>query len=217
MNTELAALLATRVAAALPYLDRVTGLARLDTSSTRDGDATVPVKLPAPVVRVADAWQFDASFDLSFGGTAAACEDDPRYLVPDAGTVGILFFEDGGSSRLPGPASLATRQSNLTLLLWLNPARLDSPPTETQLLAQVERALGVGGPRWAAGAFVDVLVSARALPAEASLFGRYSFSTVTPLLLPPYRLLGLALTVQCRLKADCQPIVLPTVLPPVPC
>jgi hypothetical protein len=75
----------------------------------------------------------------------------------------------------------------------------------------VERALGIGQPRITAGNFLDVSVSYTTLPAEASLFSRYSFESVTELLYPPYRLLGLALTVQYRLAVRCLPGVLPSV------
>lgn len=190
----LAQLLSDRVAAQVPFLDRAVGLARLFIRPALDGETPVTLKLPVPV---------------SF--TADDCAKNERYLVPSDDTVGILFFEDGGSSRLitsQYPASFGMRQSQLRLLLWANPQRLDGELTEAALLGAVERAFAVGQ-RFTAGDFLDVSVSYATLPAEASLFSRYSFESVTELLFPPYRLLGLALTVQYRLAKVCLPDALP--------
>lgn len=199
MNEVLAALFAARVAAALPFLDRVTGLARLYTKPVLDGDTPTTVKLPIPVTF-----------------TAADCEKDDQYLVPDAKTVGILFFEDGGVQPLVNaqhPANLSFRQASLRLLLWINPRLVRNPLNEVQLVLLLERALKVGNPRWTSGDFLDINTTYNLLPAETSLYGRYSFASETPLLLPPYRLLGLDLRVQFRLGRCTLPptvVVAPT-------
>lgn len=198
----LAALLSARVAAALPFLDRAVGLARLYTKTIADGDATRTVRYPVPVFF-----------------TAQQCEDDERYLLPDPGTVGILFFEDNGSAPLvtpQQPASLGIKVANLRLLLWVNPDRLDSPLTEVALLAAVERALSVNR-RYDAEPFAGILTTYTTLPAETSLFSRYTYATETPLLLPPYRLLGLDLRVQFQLSNACLTAPLPGVKDPSVC
>jgi hypothetical protein len=141
------------------------------------------VKLPVPIVF-----------------TAADCEKDGRYLVPSEETKGILFFEDGGSQALAAPqrpSALGYRQSSLRLLLWVNEPLLDTPISENELLAGVEKALRVNQ-RYSQGDYLDVYTTATVLPAETSLYGRYSFATETPLLLPPYRLLGLDLRLEYR-------------------
>jgi hypothetical protein len=194
----LAQLLSDRLVEQVPFLDRAVGLARLYLKPSRDGETPVTLKLPVPVTF-----------------TAEDCARDERYLVPSDNTAGISFFEDGGSTRLitsQYPASVSMRQSSLRLLLWANPQRLDGELTEAALLGAVERALGIGQ-RFPAGNFLDVSVSYTTLPAEASLFSRYSFESVTELLYPPYRLLGLALTVQYRLAARCLPTELPGAKP----
>jgi hypothetical protein len=171
------------------------GLARLFTRPGLDGETPITLKLPVPVTFTADD-----------------CAKNERYLVPSDDTAGISFFKDGGSSRLitsQYPASIGMRQSQLHLLLWANPQRLDGELTEAALLGAVERALGIGQ-RFQAGNFLDVSVSYTTLPAESSLFSRYSFESVTELLYPPYRLLGLALTVQYRLAKQCLPLELPS-------
>lgn len=198
----LAQLLSARVKAEVPFLDRAVGLARLLTRPSLNGDTPITVKLPVPV---------------SF--TADDCATNERYLVPSDDTVGILFFEDGGSSRLVTsqyPTSIGMRQTQLRLMLWANPQRLAGELTELALLGAIERAFGIGQ-RFSAGNFLDVSVSYTTLPAEASLFSRYSFESVTELLFPPYRLLGLALTMQYRLAKVCLPDVLPIAKDFAPC
>jgi hypothetical protein len=199
MNEALANLLCARLVAAIPFLSqesggRAVGLARLYTAAIQDGDSPRTVKLPVPITF-----------------TAEQCEQDSRYLMPDAGTTAILFFEDGGVQQLNAPqfpASLGIRTAALQLRLWVNPNRLDGPLAETTLVAAVEKALKVNE-RYASGDFVDVLTTATILPAETSLYGRYTFSDVTPLLLPPYKLLGLDLRVQFRLSTACITTPLP--------
>lgn len=205
MTEVLADIFAQRVAAALPFLapdagGRAVGLARLYTTTSQEENPR-PIKLPVPV-----------------SYTAADCERDARYLVPDASTPAILFFEDQGSQPLATaqfPASMGWRQASLRLLLWVNAPLLDGPLAEVALLAAVTRALRPGE-RQQLAPFADVLVSYQTLPAETSLFARYSFADLTPLLLPPHRLLGLSLTVQLRLNLNCLPATLPGVANPAP-
>jgi hypothetical protein len=198
----LATLLAARVATALPFLDRVTGLARLLTKKDQDGEAPITVKLPIPV---------------SF--TAEECDQNDRYLTPDASTVGIAFFEDGGTQRIVNqqtPSNLGIRQTNLRLLIWVNVPLLDGDLPEAVVLAALERALRIHE-RYNAGDFAGIYTTYTTLPAEASLFGRYSFATETPLLFPPYRLIGLDLRVQYSLTTACQTQPLPGVKEPAVC
>jgi len=187
----LASLLAARLAAALPFLDRITGLARLYAfTSEEDGI----LKLPLPVAF-----------------TAEECERDKYYLVPDKSTVGTAFFEDGGTVPFANsqlPPSLGVKVTSLRLLMWVNPDRLDGPLSEPVLLAAVEKALSVNR-RYSEGEFVDVLTTYTLLPAETSLYGRYSFANQTLLLLPPYRLMGLDLKVQYQLARICVTTPLP--------
>jgi hypothetical protein len=147
--------------------------------------------------------------------TADQCVTDSRYLVPDISTPGILFFEDGGTAPF-GQPSLKVKQTSLRLLLWVNPHRLDGELSEATLLAAVEKALKVNE-RYAEGDFVDILTTYTTLPAEASLFSRYTFDGVREMLLPPYRLLGLDLKVQFRLSTVCLTTPLPGLIDTVSC
>jgi hypothetical protein len=185
MNEQLSADLAYRVTQALPHIDRAVGIARLNTETIVDGNDTRIVKLPVPIVF-----------------TAADCERDGRYLVPDATTKGILFLEDGGSVVLDTPQrprSHGFRQSSLRLLLWTNEPLLAEPLSETTILLAIEEALQVGR-RYTQGDYLDIFTTAAVLPAETSLYGRYSFDTKTELLLPPYRLTGLDLRLEYRYR-----------------
>lgn len=198
----LATLFATRLAVALPFLDRVTGMTRLLTKAEQDGESAITIKLPIPV---------------SF--TADDCAQNDRFLVPDASSVGMAFFEDAGTGRVLNnetPVNLGIRSSAMRLLLWVNTTRLDGELSEATLLLAVERALRIGE-RWSAGDFAGIYTTYASLPAEASLFGRYSFATETPLLLPPYRLLGLDLRTQYQLTNACQAQPLPGVKEPTSC
>ena len=93
MNETLAALLLARLSAALPYLDRAVGLARTYEFTIPNGETPRRLKLPVPLAY-----------------TAADCELDPYFLVPDAGTGSILFFEDAGTvSQGAGKAHMSAR------------------------------------------------------------------------------------------------------------
>lgn len=201
MNIDLAQLLATRLTA-LPFANpaagaRVAGLARLHTSTINDSpDSTRTAKVPVPA-----EWGPEE------------CTRDSRYLTPDANTPGIWFFEDGGTveEKLTGSNTVYGYVSTLRLLAWLNPAWLSYQLTEAALYQAVRGALRLHQ-RHDAGAFRGLLLSATVLPTEASLFGRYTFATETPLLLPPYQLLGLELRARFTLAAPCPPAALPTLL-----
>lgn len=202
MTQALAQYLASRLAA-LPFLHpedgaRVAGLARLYTT-TAAGEGAPTVKLPVPQ-------EF----------TAADCERDARYLVPNSTTPAIFFFEDGGTTEYRIQGNLMGKQSTLTLLGWFNPARLSTPLSENHLVQALEIALGVRQ-RKTVGEYQNLYITARQLPAETSLFGRYSYDTSTPLLLPPFRLVGLELTCQYSPAPACPPAELPTIIPATQC
>jgi hypothetical protein len=202
VTQALAQLLASRLAA-LPFLSpedgaRVTGLARLYTT-TAAGDGAPTVRLPVPQ-------EF----------TAADCERDSRYLVPNATTPAIFFFEDGGTTDYRIQGNLVGKESTLILLGWFNPARLSTPLSENHLVQALEIALGVRR-RQAVGEYQNLYITSRQLPAETSLFARYSYDTNTPLLLPPFRLVGLELKCQFTPAPACPAADLPTILPATQC
>lgn len=202
MTQALAQALADRLAL-LPFLDpaagaRVAGLARLWTG-TAAGDDAPTVRVPVPAV-----W------------SAEECVNDPRYLLPSSDTPAIVFFEDGGTIDYSIAPGIIGKESALRLLLWLNPARLSAPLSEAQLIAAIEKALKVRV-RHNEGEYRNLLITAAIPPAETALFGRYTHDTGTPLLLPPYRLLGLNLTCRYLPAPACPADELPTILPASSC
>lgn len=191
MTEALAQLLADRLAA-LPFADpatgaRVAGLARLYTGTVNDGDAPRTLKLPVPA-----AWGADE------------CTRDSRYLTPDLNTAATWFFEDYGTSEEKIAGNLYGSLSTLRLLGWVNPKLQDPVLSENQLLQAIGAALRLRV-RHDAGEYRGLLITATVLPAETSLFGRYTFDAETPLLLPPFRLIGLELKCRYRLVAPCVP------------
>lgn len=203
MTETLAAILLARLTTAMPFLDRAVGLVRPYEFTVPNGDEVKRVKLPLPV---------------SF--TAADCDRDPRYLVPDAGTNSILFFEDNGTTSQGAGRAPAERtmESTVRLLIWLNPAGTGNPTTELALVGELYNALLIGHRR-TAGPLHNLLLSWTIQPAGAGLFGAYSFAGETPLLYPPYRLFGAEIKAVYHFNPACYPpaaVVAPAAtIPPV--
>lgn len=197
MTELLAELLATQIRP-LPYVDRCVGLARSFETQVSNGDETQrTVRFPVPV---------------SF--TAAQCDTDPRYLLPDAGTASVLFFEDQGTVARDVAPNVKGWESTLRLIGWFNPNELVGQLTENDLLTSLTTALNVDRRIKALGPYTDLLLSATLLPADASLVSRYTIET--PMLYPPYRLVGIELKARYRLALRCQPTDLPTLKHPKP-
>ncbi|KAA9333406.1 hypothetical protein F0P96_10580 [Hymenobacter busanensis] len=196
MNEALADYLAARVYS-LPFVERSVGLARTYEHQLQNGDDWRTVRLPVPV---------------SF--TAAECEQNPRYLVPDASTASIFFLEDYGATPAVIAPGIKGWESRLRLIGLINPAGLVGELHETDLLASLLAVLGDGKTVRYLGPFLDVRLRATVLPADASLVSRYTYDT--PMLYPPYRLVGLELTVRYRLARACTPADLPTLINPKP-
>ncbi len=186
MTENLAHLLAARLAA-LPFTDRVAGIVRpypLTVTGEEPGK-TRTVLVPCPV-----------------GLELSACEATARYLLPDSGVASVLFFEDlgtlpGGIANVPG-----SWRSGLRLLGWVNPQHFATPPTDLQLVGALTAALAKAG-RETLGEYVDLSISVGAMPADSGLFSRYSGLADNPLLLPPYRVVGLDLSATYRLNPAC--------------
>lgn len=201
MTETIATFLKDQLQPALPFVDRAVGLARPYEFTVGNGDDARRVKVPLPV---------------SF--TAAECENDPRYLLPDAGTAGILFFEDGGTTSQGAgrPVYERTLESMLQLRLWVNPSRLSGPLSEVALTAAIHKALRIGE-RQQTPELADLLLSWSIQPAGAALFGAYSYAGDTPLLYPPYRLFGAEIRASYRFTPACLTDPLPTLMDAAVC
>ena len=202
MTETLASALLAKLTAALPFLDRAVGLVRVYEHNIANGDDVRRVKVPVPV---------------SF--TADECEHNSRYLVPDAGTGSILFFEDGGTvSQGAGRSPMErTHESTLQLRLWLNPTRLSAALPEAVLVATLSNALGIGS-RQNTPELADLLLSWTIQPGGAGLLSGYTFAQdAMPLLYPPFRVFGAEIKAVYRFNAACQMAVLPTLIPAPVC
>ncbi|NVO33211.1 hypothetical protein [Hymenobacter lapidiphilus] len=200
MNEALAALYARRLTQPtqgepLPFLDRVVGLTR--TYQTRvpngpDGE-TRAVFFPVPVAF-----------------TAAECEADPRYLVPDQHSASILWFEDGGTVPVLEAANVQGWISTLRLKLWLNPERLQGALDMPAILNALDRAMQL---RYQSHAppFTNLRATYAQLPGGPEVVSAYSYET--PMVYPPYALLHLEIKTRFLLAASCYNAPLPTLKP----
>lgn len=188
--------LAEKLRAALPFMDRVVGLARPHETTVLNGDgydekSQRRVRVPVPVTF-----------------TPEQCINDVRYLVPDESTTGIAFFEDMGTV----PATLgagAAFESTFRLIGWVNPLRLSGPLSEVALYAALDEALEPRRPQQL-GDYRNVQLRYTTLPADGlSLLSRYTYATETLLVLPPYRLFGLEIRARYTLNTACLTAPLP--------
>lgn len=198
MTEQLAHTLAARLRT-LPFTDRVAGLVRPFpvTVPAEEPGKTRTVLVPCPV-----------------GLELPACEAAARFLLPDSGVASVLFFEDLGTLANGIPNVPGSWRSGLRLLGWVNPAHYDAPPTDLQLVGALTAALVRPG-RETVGPYVDLALTVAALPADAGLLSRYTGLADSPLLLPPYRVVGLELSATYRLNPSCVPAMPGRVTPSV--
>lgn len=182
-------------AADLPFLDRTEGLVRPFETKVKNGEDFTTARFPVPVTFTADE-----------------CALDPRYLVPDKTTGAILFFEDGGTVPYTAAMNLQGWLSTLTLKLWLNPQRLHGEVDEAAILNALDRALKLRM-RGKMGPFNDTLASYSVLPGGPALYSAYSYET--PLLYPPYKIIGMEIKTTFMLSSACFTAPMPTLKPVV--
>lgn len=177
----------------IQFLERAVGLVRTKETTVQNGEEMRSVRLPVPV---------------SF--TAEDCDTDPRYLVPDQSTASILFFEDGGSIPFSPAANLHGWQTTLTLKLWLNPQRLEGELSDAAIINALDRALRLRF-RGREGAYSDLMADYSVLPGGPALLSGYTIET--PMLYPPYKLIGLEIKARYLLSKECYGAPLPTIKP----
>jgi hypothetical protein len=205
LNTELAAFLADRLRP-LPFLERVVGLARpVDENKEEVFDGKEQARrIKTPVA-------------VAYPGDAEECVKDERYLLPDKNTASIVFFEDLGTTGFTlSNGNLKGKESTLRLLGWFNPVLFDAPLSESAMIDAINKALKVDTRYMAgtAGQYEGLLITASILPAEAALFGKYTYAAdANPMLYPPYQLLGLELKCRYTYRPPC--VQLPAPIAPV--
>jgi hypothetical protein len=174
-----------------PIKDRLVGLTRPYETQVANGEdangntAMRTVRFPVPV---------------SF--TAEDCENDPRYLLPDLRQASIFYFEDGGTAPFTIAPMVHGWRSTLRLIGWVNPAQFCGEMTDAYLVAAIDRCLQ---PRLRSDEdpFLGLMLTYSVLPGDSSLVSRYTYET--PMLYPPFRLVGLELTCTYRLNLKCLP------------
>lgn len=181
MNQNLAALFAQRLRT-LPFADRLAGLVRPMEREYPDGERTALRRYPVPI-----------NLPLE------ACDNLDTFLLPDPSTTSIHFFEDGGSHPVEFGNGVKGFESSLRLLGWLNPERLTLPLSDARWQAAVIEALTLKLP--ATTVYNNLRVQYRTLPADASLWAKYTYKE--PLLYYPYQLLGLELTCSYTYRLTC--------------
>jgi hypothetical protein len=205
VNEDLAEALAAQLRP-LPFTQRVVGLARpydQDQEESFDGKpVTRRIRTPYPV---------------TFPPAAASCDQDERYLLPDANTASTWWFEDLGTVEVIVKA-VHFKESTLRLLGWLNPTWFDPAPTESQILDALWRTLRIGQPQ-TIGPYATLTLTATMLPGDVNLLSRYTYAQdAVPLLYPPYKLFGLELKARYLYRPACPIPELPAILEhPVSC
>lgn len=197
MSEDLAQLLADRLRA-LPFAERVVGLTspyqeELPDTENRTKLQRWPVALQLPE-------------------DAPTCQRDLNYLLPDADTGSIFFFEDGTTTPHSFGGGVTGYQTTFRLLGWVNPNRLSAPLSGT-VLAQVVGAALKSGPLPMPWQKLDLVLTY--LPSGPSLWNHYTAPNPVALLLPPYQLLGVEVVARYLL---CAPTAdLPTLVAASPC
>lgn len=209
MTEALAEALAERLRP-LPFAERVAGLARpVDENKTEEFDDAGGPKQQTRRIKTPVA--------LAYPLGTPDCDQNNRYLLPSLDAGSIFFFEDLGTTDYLISAGVHGQESMLRLLGWLNSSRFSGPLPEGDLLAALLHALQTNRPA-PVGPFAGLTVRASILPAEAALFSKYTYAAdITPLLYPPFRLLGLELKCRYRYQPECPAAELPTLVAPTPC
>ncbi len=190
MTEDLAEILAQRLRP-LPFVARAVGLARpVDTLVTEDFDGKQQARrVKSPVA-------------VNYPPGVPDQDHDDRYLLPSEGTASIFFFEDQGTTSYQVAPGLYNAESTLRLLGWLNPTH--NLLSEGHLLTALQVALRVNRVDKTQSVYTNLTVRASILPADAALFGKFTYAAdVTPLLYPPYRLLGIELKCRYHYQAPC--------------
>jgi hypothetical protein len=193
MTELLAQILADRLRP-LPFLERVVGLARAVDEVKEEAFDGVPAarRTRTPVT-------------LSFPPGADECVRDGRYLLPDLNSTSIVFFKDLGTVDYLVTQNMWGKESTLRLLAWFNPSKFTAPLNENAILDAFSKALKVRQ-RATTGDYEGLTITATLLPAEAALFSEYTYAAdTTPLLYPPFRLLGMELKCRYIYRPACLP------------
>lgn len=197
MVKEISKILKDRIVAneKIKFLDVVAGLTqRVTYSQPIDGKATVCKSLPV-------SYDVDAS---------ESCQVNPETaVVPDSTKKGILYFEESGTNiQAFNPVKGATYTSNLTLVCWLNKARLGYEKTDEITAAVISLVLGavVSNVAYAnVGSFIKLNVKpGRINVQDSSVFNKYTYDELaTQYLRPPFEFFSIQLSISYSINPNC--------------
>jgi hypothetical protein len=193
MNKEISTILKNRLVG-LPFTDTIAGMVQRVEYRDVDQDNN-PVTKRMPV-----------AYDVS--ETANACLKGPeRALVPDSSKRSIIYFEDSGSSFIDRQSSWLHFRSALTLVCWMNRARLTGDSYSEISAHVIASTVGkiVNRQPESHGIFTRLITNVtRIMPQDATVFSKYTYDeTVTQYLRPPFEFFGLLISVDYRINPDC--------------
>lgn len=130
-----------------------------------------------------------------------------RALVPDSSKRSIIYFEDAGSSFIDRQGGWLHFRSSVTLVCWMNRARLVGDAYAEISAHVIAATVGkiVNRQPETHGIFTRMVANvSRIMPQDATIFSKYSYEeSVTQYLRPPFEFFGLLITVDYRINPDC--------------
>lgn len=195
MNGEIASILKNRLeeAGGLSFVDVYAGL--VQTVEYRDGssDATTLVKR-MPV-------SYNTNIDPSCGVSPE------KALVPDSSKKGIVYFEDNGTSFLDrGTGGMLRFRGRVTLVLWINRARVTGNTYQDITAYCVAKILSKMKVKTLLndGNFSRLQVMPGNISQTPAVFSRYTYDeSITQYLRPPFDFAGIELTVDYSVNPSC--------------
>lgn len=197
MTKEIAKILKERIVddPKIKFLDVIAGLTQKVTyGQPLDGQATIYKSLPV-------------SYDVN---TSDTCRVEPETaVVPDSTKKGILYFEESGTGiKEFHPMRGGNYSSNLTLVCWLNKARLGYQKTEeitAPVISLLLSSVLKGGGYTNEGSFVRFHVNpGRINTQDSSVFNKYTYNEqATQYLRPPFEFFSIQLVVTYQVNPNC--------------
>ena len=195
MNKELSKILRERLQenGGLPFVERYAGLVQ-----------TVE-KIDIDVNQNNVRKRFPVATESVLNGV---CNSNEIIMTPDSSVKGIVYFEDGGTSPLGRVGQDFKFTSNLTLICWINRAKVVSniySEITGIAIQNILNKIGIDENPENVSMFQGLTVSlTKIFPQEASLFSKYTYDeSVTQYLRPPFEFFGLSLQIKYGINAKC--------------
>lgn len=197
MNKEISKILKDRIAAdpKINFLDVIAGLAQTVRYSQAVGENQFTYK------------SMPVAYDVI---GRDSCQVNPETaIIPDSQKKGILYFEETGTNIQEFKKARGGQySSNLTLVCWVNKARLGYTTDEeitAILVSLLLDALVTAGNRDNVGSFIGFHVTpGRINTQDNSVFNKYTYDEeATQYLRPPFEYFSIQLNVTYRINPNC--------------